>query len=263
MSPLDPPSHRSALPPPPRASLPPPPAPPPHAGPRPTARWGLGDAFASLGIFFATSFVVTLAAFMVVGDELSLSGPFLPIALLVPGVAQLLHVRGVARAKGDGLARDFAFRHERSDLALGVALGLGGLVLAAVVTAITLAFLPEPPSARLADLATGDGTSEGITVSLIAVAILASTFVPVIEELVYRGLWWSALAKRGLSERWVLVTTSAVFASVHLEPERFLTLFALGLALGYGRYRTGRLGPSIVAHAVINGISMIAVLASV
>ena len=40
------------------------------------------------------------------------------------------------------------------------------------------------------------------------VAVFAATAVPLIEELVYRGLWWSALLKRGMSEWWVLLITS-------------------------------------------------------
>ena len=111
-----------------------------------------------------------------------------------------------------------------------------------------------------ADEGTGDGA--GLTVWIVVVAVFASTAVPVIEELVYRGLWWSALLKRGVSEWWVLVITSAAFAAAHFELGRFPVLFILGLALGMGRILTGRIGASIVTHALINGLGMIALLAT-
>jgi membrane protease YdiL (CAAX protease family) len=80
---------------------------------------------------------------------------------------------------------------------------------------------------------------------------------------VYRGLWWSALLKRGMSEWWVLLITSAAFAAAHFEPSRFPVLFTLGIALGMGRLLTGRLGAPIITHALINGLGMIALLATV
>jgi membrane protease YdiL (CAAX protease family) len=40
-------------------------------------------------------------------------------------------------------------------------------------------------------------------------------------------------------------------------------LFTLGIALGMGRLLTGRIGASIITHALINGLGMIALLATV
>ncbi|MBT5850425.1 MAG: hypothetical protein HOH36_08330 [Acidimicrobiaceae bacterium] len=37
-------------------------------------------------------------------------------------------------------------------------------------------------------------------------------------------------------------------------------IFVLGMAVGAGRLATGRLGPAIAAHAMINGISMLFLL---
>ena len=91
----------------------------------------------------------------------------------------------------------------------------------------------------------------------------ATDAVPIIEELIYRGLWWSALLKRGVSEGWTLVITSLAFAAAHFELERFPVLFVLGIALGVGRSLTGRIGASIIAHALINGIAMAVLLATI
>ena len=105
-----------------------------------------------------------------------------------------------------------------------------------------------------------DDDGSGITIWIVIVAILAATAVPVIEELGYRGLWYSALVKRGHSEWWAVVASSFMFAIVHLEPARTPIIFVLGLVLGWGRKLTNRIGASIVAHGIINGLAFIALL---
>ena len=57
-----------------------------------------------------------------------------------------------------------------------------------------------------------------------------------------------------------ILITSVVFAVVHFEPIRLPILFVLGLALGFGRARTGRIGAAIVAHMMINSLAMLALL---
>ena len=48
-----------------------------------------------------------------------------------------------------------------------------------------------------------------------------------------------------------------------LRTESVPVLFTLGIALGMGRLLTGRIGASIITHALINGLGMIALLATV
>ena len=119
------------------------------------------------------------------------------------------------------------------------------------------------PSAALTDMIEDtDGTAGGISGWIVLLAVFAGIFAPVIEEIVYRGLLWSALEKRGMREKAVLVVTSLIFAAIHLEPARFPILFVLGMALGYGRIRTGRIGSCVAAHMYLNSLGMIALLAT-
>lgn len=269
------------MPPPPTAgSQPPPPAPLPPSGTGsnwkdtdrppsvpfgPGARWGLGDAFASYGVFILSSIAIAGVAIAVNGgsDDDFLVGPWLPLVLAVPPSLQLLHVTWVARARGHGLDADFGFRFKGVDVAVAGALFIVGLVAASVAVLVMDALGAGTPDAAVADLATDSDDGSGITIWLVLMAITATTLVPVVEEAVYRGMWWSALLKRGMNERWVLAVTSLVFAAAHLEPGRTPVLLALGLALGWGRLLTGRIGAPIIAHACINAIGMIAVLASI
>lgn len=269
----------SKLPPPP----PPPPRPTPTARPRsgsewkepdrpplapfaPQARWGLGDALISFAIFVVTS--VVLVGIVILVDADPLAGFWFPLLLAGPQLTQGAFVLGVAREKGAGLDPDFGFRVRGIDVLLGLALLVVGFVLAGSTAVLTEAFGLETPEASVAELIDdasdgNPGDDGGITIWIVMVALFASTAVPVIEELLYRGLWWSALLKRGVPERWALIITSLAFAAAHLEPGRFPVLFALGLALGLGRLLTGRIGASIVTHAYINGIAMTVLLSTI
>ena len=264
---------------------------PPLAPFSPESRWGIGDALISFAIFVVTSIALVGVAILVDADPLV--GFWFPLLLAAPQLTQGAFTVGVAREKGAGLDRDFGLRFRPIDLLLGFALLILGFVLAGGTAVLMEELGLETPEASVAELiddasdtsddpaATGgddttgaddgddtgadlvlDDDDGGVTVWIVIVAIFAATAVPVIEELIYRGLWWSALLKRGLHEGWALVITSLAFAAAHLEPGRFPVLFVLGLALGLGRMLTGRIGASIVTHACINGIAMAVLLAT-
>ena len=241
------------LPAPPRSTLPPPP-------PRPVddRRWGLGDAVLAMVIFFAVSTALAIVAFAASGgdEDAILDGPWLPIAVGVPPLVQLAYVWWVGDRKGRGWVADFGFSFRWKDLGVGAISFLVGFVAAGVIGALVFTLLDEEPTAAVAEMAEDSSGDGGLTVWLVLLAVLGATLVPVVEELVFRGLWWSALEKRGLGPWWCLVITSGLFALVHLEPIRTPVLFVLGMAIGYGRIYTGRIGASIVGHAMINSIAM-------
>ena len=56
--------------------------------------------------------------------------------------------------------------------------------------------------------------------------------------------------------------TALVFALVHFEALQFLGLAGFGVVLGLLAWRTGRLGPSIVAHMAFNTATIIAIVVS-
>lgn len=254
------------------APLPPPPPPPPrvpassaggsfartefdHA----VSRWGIGDAFLSMALFFTVSLALGFAAFAAIDGDV-LTGAWLPAVVIVPPLIQLGHVTWIARARGAGLAADFGLRPKFSDAAVGAALCVAGLILAGITASIVFELLDREPTASAAELVEESEAGNGLTIWIFAFAFLAATLVPLVEELVYRGLWWSALEKRGLHPVVILFVTSGIFAIVHLEPIRTPVLFVLGLAIGLGRLVTGRIGASIVAHMFVNAIGMLFLL---
>ena len=88
---------------------------------------------------------------------------------------------------------------------------------------------------------------------------------PIYEELVFRGLLWSAIAeqfdssahpKRGALVASVL--TSVLFAAIHLQYGFYElgSLVVLALLFAYARYRSGSILLPIVLHIVNNGMAM-------
>lgn len=89
--------------------------------------------------------------------------------------------------------------------------------------------------------------------------IVAITVVmaPLAEELFFRGLLQTYI-RRHLGPWPAVAVASAVFTLVHVGVyQDYPALFALALTLGYLYERTGRLLPSIVAHASFNGIMVL------
>lgn len=224
-----------------------------------SSRWGLTD-FVLTGVLFTIVGLAIITAEVAFNESDQLSGPWLLAVVGLPPVAELLYVAWVGRSKGRGLALDFRLRFEPGDIRLGVRLFALAIFGAAILVALWSLF-GEPPTATATDLAQDSGDS--LTVWIIVFAVLGATFVPVVEEVVFRGLLWSALEKRGHGQIFTLVVTSAIFSLFHFEPARSPILFMIGIAIGIGRLRTGRIGASIVAHVCINSLAMIGLLAEV
>ena len=92
------------------------------------------------------------------------------------------------------------------------------------------------------------------------VVVVLAIVPAVCEELVFRGWMLSALAGEALSpgrQFTAVVVQAALFAVVHLLPERLPTTFAMGLILGWVALRTGSLLPGIICHAVHNAVPVV------
>ena len=80
--------------------------------------------------------------------------------------------------------------------------------------------------------------------------------VPVMEELVFRGLLLPTMA-RAMRPWTALCVTSLLFGGLHcFGPTNPGAATAYGFALGYLRLRTGRVVPCILVHAAINGVAL-------
>ena len=111
------------------------------------------------------------------------------------------------------------------------------------------------PTTRPDDLqSVSDFFSGGIGPEQLVFFAIIVLVVPPIEEFVFRGLLWKMVRWIGASPKWTLVTTSLIFAAIHIEPLHILGLLPISFFIGWLRMRTNRLSASIVAHMTNNAV---------
>jgi membrane protease YdiL (CAAX protease family) len=128
-----------------------------------------------------------------------------------------------------------------------------GLFLMAVVTFFNWAYstfiFPDiEMQAGIAELIQGMATNP---VNLIVGVITIACVVPVVEELLFRGLLQNALMKR-LPPLAAIAVAAFLFSIVHMQPYAIPPLFALGFAFGYLYWKTGSLKTNIGLHMLNN-----------
>jgi membrane protease YdiL (CAAX protease family) len=110
-----------------------------------------------------------------------------------------------------------------------------------------------------------DQILESSRAAALTLAFIAVATAPLVEELIYRGLLYSAM-QRVIGRWFAVIVVSSMFAGLHVYQYRqnigaILSISLLSLVLTTIRARTGRLLPSVVIHLVFNGIqSLIIVL---
>ena len=79
---------------------------------------------------------------------------------------------------------------------------------------------------------------------------------PMVEEILFRGLMFGALEKR-LPISVVIVVSALLFALAHLQISYIVPIFCMGVVLGWIRWKSGSLGPSMLIHSLNNGLSLL------
>ena len=85
--------------------------------------------------------------------------------------------------------------------------------------------------------------------------IVIAAFVPIVEELVFRGVGFSLLRRFGVPV--AVGGTAVAFALAHGLVQGFPILLVFGLGLGWLRWKTGSIVPGIAVHASFNALSLI------
>jgi len=93
-----------------------------------------------------------------------------------------------------------------------------------------------------------------VPLALVQAGLLAA----LAEEFLYRGVLMMTLLK-AMGTDGAIVTSSALFALVHLqsEPQAVLPLFVLAVAMGYAAYRTRSLLAPMLTHALFNSLMVL------
>lgn len=135
--------------------------------------------------------------------------------------------------------------------------GIGGAVLVGVYV---LSFLvgqvldPSDEQGLLPDRWRSDRVAQYAT-NFVVVA----GFVPIVEELIFRGLGFTLLLRR-YGSRVTIVANGLLFASAHGLVEAFPIFAGFGFGLAFLRAKTNSVLPTIGLHAIFNSIAMLAVL---
>lgn len=98
----------------------------------------------------------------------------------------------------------------------------------------------------------------------VALAIIAVLTAPLVEEMIYRGLLYSAFEK-ALGALGAVIVVAAMFAGLHViqywpNAGAILSITLLSVVLTSLRARTGRLLPCYVVHLVFNGIQSVLII---
>jgi hypothetical protein len=125
------------------------------------------------------------------------------------------------------------------------------LLLFMVLAAIVGSIAPEQDNDLLRILRSS-------RLALYTVAILAVFSAPFVEELIYRGVLYSALQRTAGSWPAVIIVT-ILFAAVHVpqywgSPATIILLTLLSLILTLVRAKTGNLLPCVILHTLFNAI---------
>ncbi|GAB2989170.1 CPBP family intramembrane glutamic endopeptidase [Amycolatopsis acidiphila] len=217
----------------------------------PGAHWGFLAFFVGLGVYHLVTLVMTaLRSGHASVDPLELLdvGPVLLLAFL-PTV--LLGLAPLVASRWWGSGADFGWLPTLRDVKVGLACGGVALLAGYLLNLLLLGLYgtDRVSDGPLADLARNDDDN---TLWLVLAAIIVVAATPLAEELLMRGALWNALAHHRVPPWVILVLTAVVFAYLHGEPTRTIALFGQGVAIGWARLRTGRVGASLVAHAANN-----------
>jgi len=109
-----------------------------------------------------------------------------------------------------------------------------------------------------------DQILESSRAAALTLAFIAVATAPLVEELIYRGLLYSAM-QRVIGRWFAVIVVSSMFAGLHVYQYRqnigaILSISLLSLVLTTIRARTGRLLPCVVIHLVFNGIQSLLIV---
>ena len=152
-------------------------------------------------------------------------------------------------------------------IGIGVGVGFVSLVVNTVVGSLFEQYGIMPDQAAKFPLFQGDYLGQALF--MLGAAVLA----PVGEEVLFRGYVFNAIRQSFESRSWGIPLAYAVsallFAGVHsFEVSQGLfgllvPLFLIGLLLAWAMHYTQSLVPGIIAHAINNGVALIALVSCI
>ncbi len=223
--------------------------------------YGLWIALFSVAIFTAPNLVLVGVAGTDAVETVAIESSGLIVLNLLVGLVLQLVVFAVALLPLLAAGRPYnrllgPTRTTGAMVAIGLASGVAVAVLAYALNAIVvlLTGAEEPVQQQLLQDALAGG------LPLVLVSVLAVIVAPLVEEVIFRGVLFRAMADR-INLGVALVLSSAIFAVIHVEvvlsqPAALVGLFVVGFVLAVAFHLTGNIMVPILGHAVFNAISL-------
>ena len=134
----------------------------------------------------------------------------------------------------------------RTAIKIGIGVGIGIFVLS-----LLLSPLLHPDREQGV---TPDTWEPKHAAAYIVNGIVIAVVAPIVEELTFRGLGYSLLARYG---RWVaIIGTGLAFALAHGLVDAFPILAAFGFGLAYLRSRVDSVYPGMIVHGLFNAVAL-------
>lgn len=168
---------------------------------------------------------------------------FVVVALIVYGIAGL------------GRRRDLLALRRPTSWGLAALIGIG-IGIAMLVLVSLLGPLLDPGQEQGL---TPDHWESAHAAAYVGNGLVVAVVAPIVEELTFRGLGYSLLARFG---RWTaIVLVGVLFALAHGLVEAFPFLAAFGAMLAYLRSRVDSVYPGMIVHAVFNATALVVAVA--
>ncbi|WP_259275432.1 CPBP family intramembrane glutamic endopeptidase [Psychrobacter sp. D2] len=219
-----------------------------------------------IGIYIAGKLVLPTAKSATVGDIFffgSNDGTVVSISIMIGCVLLVAISALVIRVRGGNLKQYLALR----PFSLAVGMGMIGLLLIFMIGSQALTYMLDKSPLAFVDPLYQSVSS--VWLLIFAMVIVA----PIYEELIFRGILWSAIAEQFTSPpdteyRGAIVAslvTSLIFAVIHLQYGIYeiSTIVVLALLFCYARIKSGSLILPILLHIINNGAAMWQYLAQV
>lgn len=170
----------------------------------------------------------------------------------------LLVGRWASRRWGTGSLRDDSGLYlRRIDIGWGVVTWLACIGTQALIAVIVIAL--DIPFVSNTEDVDNLSASRGYIISLLVVAVLVA---PLVEEMLFRGLLFRGLLSR-MGVTLAVAVQAVLFGMAHFDPSRgmgnvglIMVLTGVGAVLGVAEFLIRRIGPTIIAHFIINAIAM-------
>ncbi|ASE27197.2 CPBP family intramembrane glutamic endopeptidase [Psychrobacter cryohalolentis] len=219
-----------------------------------------------IGIYIAGKLVLPTAKSATVGDIFffgSNDGTVVSISIMIGCVLLVAISALVIRVRGGNLKQYLVLR----PFSLAVGMGMIGLLLIFMIGSQALTYMLDKSPLAFVDPLYQSVSS--VWLLIFAMVIVA----PIYEELIFRGILWSAIAEQFTSPpdteyRGAIVAslvTSLIFAVIHLQYGIYeiSTIVVLALLFCYARIKSGSLILPMLLHIINNGAAMWQYLAQV